>query len=59
MIKDLEAKKAAVEAEFNELEDRKNEIIKRQYELRGKFQAYEEEIVTLDPATTINPKEKK
>lgn len=53
----LEAKKEAVEAEFNELEEQKNNIIKRQYELRGSYQTYEKEIADL--ATTIIAQPKK
>lgn len=54
---DLEAKKAAVEKEFNELETQKQQIIQRQFELRGKFQTYDEQISDLDPAKTITVKE--
>lgn len=56
---DLEAKKAEVSKEFDELETQKQQIIQRQFELRGKHQTYEEQIAELDPAKTIVAKEKK
>lgn len=49
----LEAKKKAAEDEFNELETRKQEIVQRQFELRGKYQSYDEQLVELGDATTV------
>lgn len=54
MSKDLEAKKKLVSDEFDQLETQKQQIIQRQFELRGKFQAYEE-----DEAKTIVAEPKK
>lgn len=56
---DLEAKQAEVSKEFDELETQKQQIIQRQFELRGSYQVYEQQIVDLDPATTVVAKEKK
>lgn len=55
----LEAKKAEVTKEFDDLENQKQEIIKRQFELRGSYQVYEKEIAELDIATTVVAKPKK
>lgn len=57
----LEGFKKAAQEEFDQLENQKDQIIKRQYELRGKYQTYDE-LVKLDPkdsATTIVAKPKK
>lgn len=55
----LEAAKKAAQEEFDSLETQKQQIIQRQFELRGKFQTYEEQLAELDPATVVaKPKEK-
>lgn len=56
----LEAGKKAAQEEFDSLETQKQQIIQRQFELRGKFQTYEEQLAGLD-ANTIKaaPKEEK
>lgn len=54
---DLEAKQAEVSKEFDKLETQKQQIIQRQFELRGKHQTYEEQIKDLD-ATTVVAEEK-
>lgn len=56
--KALKAKQAEVSKEFDDLETQKQQIIQRQFELRGKYQTYEEQIKDLDP-NTIDPKEDK
>lgn len=56
--KDLEAKLAEVSKEFDDLETQKQQIIQRQFELRGKHQTYSEQLDDLDPAKTIVAKEK-
>lgn len=56
--KDLEAKKLEVSKEFDNLETQKQQIIQRQFELRGKFQTYDEQLNDLDPAKTVVAKEK-
>lgn len=55
----LEASKKAAQEEFDNLETQKQQIIQRQFELRGKFQTYEEQLTELkDPAKTVEAKEK-
>lgn len=55
----LEAAQKAAKEEFDSLETQKQQIIQRQFELRGKFQTYEEQLTELrDPAKTVEPKEK-
>lgn len=55
---DLEAKQAEVSKEFDELETQKQQIIQRQFELRGSYQVYEKQIAELDPASTVVAEEK-
>lgn len=55
----LKAAQKAAQEEFDSLETQKQQIIQRQFELRGKFQTYEEQLTELrDPAKTVEPKEK-
>lgn len=56
---DLEAKQAEVSKEFDELETQKQQIIQRQFELRGKYQTYDEQIKDLGDANTVVAKPKK